>query len=301
MPDVEVSVIIASYNNPNVLEATVRSLISVVEFPSMEIIIVDNASSAGNVNMVEREFPSVRLFRSETNEGFGRACHKGARNAKGRFLLFVNSDILLEANPVPEMIALFDKFSNVGIVACQLWNANGTKQSTYYRFPTLLTRLIHLSGMKNILLRLFPGLRYREGEYLNVDYVSGAFLMIPREHYFEIGGFDERYFMYHEDADLCFQSSKVGRKTMVLAKKHVVHLNKHHERITDPFVYLHMNRGLIIFFGKNYGRTSLLCLSFLSILFLVPRWTYLKITNRTDIEIDALRSALREYVGVFGQ
>ena len=117
-----VSIIIISYNNKSTLENTLISIYKQIKETDFEIIIVDNASTENNVKMIRDEFQDVKLIENELNKGFAYACNQGAKIAQGNFLLFVNSDIILQDNPIPKMLILFNKLPNIGIVGCQLLN-----------------------------------------------------------------------------------------------------------------------------------------------------------------------------------
>jgi len=248
----DISIIIVSYNHPEVLSKNLQALYQHVSGLEYEVIVVDNASREGNVQMVKDGFPQVHLVVNASNEGFARGCNRGAGDASGRLLLFVNSDVILGENPVPAMMKILQEREDVGIVGCQLRNPDGSLQPSYYRFPGIAMRFIQLSGLKSILLKLFPSIRYKSDPLIQADFASGAFLLIKRDLFFQLGRFDERYFMYLEDADLCFQARHLGKKTVICNTPGVVHLGRHYESISAPFVLYHLNKGQMLFYRKNF-------------------------------------------------
>lgn len=261
------SIIIVSYNKPHQLKDTLSSLIKNIEDAHYEIIVVDNASSANNVEIVKNNFPEVKLIINSDNTGFAGGSNLGAKNAIGKYLLFVNSDVIISGDPVKNMIDVFNQNRDIGIVGCQLINPDGSLQPSHFRFPSLKMRFLQLSGLKFLFKRISRPILLVKKKYLEVDYVSGAFLMISKETFDSHGGFDEHYFMYHEDADLAYQVRKKGLKSILLNTRYVIHLAQNHEYLNSNFVLFHLNKGQLIFYKKNYShrRVKLLCI--LSIFF----------------------------------
>src|ERR1035437_3231983 len=193
-----ISIIIVSFNKPKVLFCTIKSIQNAIKTVPFELVIVDNASSDNNVILINQYFPSVKLILNKKNGGFANGCNIGAKNSDGKFLLFINSDILINEDPIPAMLDVFYSGNETGIVGCQLSNPDGSLQPSDFRFPQLFFRLLQLMGLKKIILKLKMNVRLREQKYYETDYVSGAFLMIEKDIFFKIGCFDEKYFMYHE-------------------------------------------------------------------------------------------------------
>lgn len=248
-----VSIIIVSYNRLDVLRRVLVDLLHYITEPRIEIILVDNASQEPIIENIRKEFPEVQVIANKKNLGFGGGNNIGARQARGKFLLFANSDLILRGNPLLAMLELFQTNPRAGIVGCQLLNTDGSLQPSYFRFPSLTMRFIQLSGLKVLINKIFPDLRFKYDSTSKLDFVSGAFFMIPSELFFEIGGFDERYFMYIEDADLGFQVKRRGMESVILNTKDIIHIGQHYEEIGHPFVYYHMNIGQLKFYAKNYG------------------------------------------------
>ncbi len=296
----EVSIIIVSYNKPDLLLSTLRSVRTKIAAPACEVIVVDNASEEGNVEAVRRAFPEVRLVESRTNGGFGSGCNLGAREGAGKYLLFVNSDVVLTGNPVPGMISLFEADPQVGIVGCQLRNGDGSLQPSYFRFPGLALRFLQLSGLKKLLLRFFPAVRFQQGATFSADIVSGAFFMIPADLFAAIGGFDTRFFMYAEDADICFQVARRGRRVVVYNTTDVVHLGIHYEDVHDPFLLFHYNRSQIIFYRKNYSAVRLDALAWMTVVWMTADILQGRVRGRDRQIQDRLRAVRRMYLAPLG-
>ncbi|MBT8385936.1 MAG: glycosyltransferase, partial [Ignavibacteria bacterium] len=110
-----VSIIIVSYNKSYLLRQTVKGIEEHIASTLYEIIIVDNASTDDNVKMIKENYPDVLLVENDTNRGFASACNTGAKIASGKYLLFVNSDILLSGNPIPDMLEIYEKYDDTAI------------------------------------------------------------------------------------------------------------------------------------------------------------------------------------------
>ena len=261
-----ISIIILSFNKPAVLINTIKSIQNAVKSIPFELVIVDNASDDKNVDLINKHFPSVKLVLNIKNGGFANGCNLGAQNAIGKFLVFINSDILINEDPIPAMLDIFSSNQETGIVGCQLLNPDESLQPTNFRFPKLYLRFLQLSGLKRIILRMLPEIKSRKEVYYETDYVSGAFLMIERDMFFKIGCFDEKYFMYHEDADICFKVKKLGKKVILFNFRGVIHLAQNKENLNNDFVFFNMNLGQIIFYKNNYSPLKLKLLAIMSII-----------------------------------
>jgi GT2 family glycosyltransferase len=292
---VDVSVIIVSYNRLEVLRNTVAGILQYFTTPTIEILLVDNASPEPIVETIRKEFPQVQVIANKKNIGFGGGNNVGARQARGKFLLFANSDLILQGNPLPAMLKLFQENSQVGTVGCQLLNTDGSLQPSYFRFPGLTMRFLQISGLKIIINKMFPRLRFEYNLPFKLDFVSGAFFIIPSALFFEIGGFDERYFMYIEDADLGFQVKRKGRESLLLNTRDVIHIGQHYEVIGHPFVYFHMNIGQLKFYAKNYGRWKYIAFVMISMILFSWKLLLSLLKRNASMEQKQMRKILHLY------
>jgi GT2 family glycosyltransferase len=295
---IDVSVVIVSYNRLDVLRRTLVDLLHYFDEPIIEIILVDNASQEPIVEIIRKEFPQVQVIANNKNIGFGGGNNVGARQARGKFLLFANSDLALQGNPLPAMLKLFQANPLAGIVGCQLLNTDGSLQPSYFRFPCLTMRFIQLSGLKTLVNKLFPRLRFKYNSTFKLDFVSGAFFIIPSTLFFEIGGFDERYFMYIEDADLGFQVKRKGMESLLLNTRDVIHIGQHYEVIGHPFVYYQMNIGLLKFYAKNYNRWKYIAFVMISIVIFSWKLLLSLLKRNASMEQKQMREILYLYTSV---
>lgn len=295
---VDVSVIIVTHNHAEQASAVIRCFL---RYPGSEIILVDNASSEAVVDTIAGSFQGITIVRNLTNLGFGAANNIGAKRARGRYLLFANADIFVDNNPLPGMMAMLQNSNDIGIVGVQLYNSDGSKQPSYFRFPSLWLRFLQLSGLKSAILSFQPSSRKESSPPPFKGFVSGAFFMIDRNLFLKVGGFDDAFFMYVEDADLGYRVYRAGMRSVILGKSNVVHFGKNYEDENNPFVFFHMNFGLLLFFQKNYPRWRSVALILLSIPFYGAKIAGLSL-KATNSEIRSVyEKLLRIYVSsLFG-
>lgn len=210
----EVSIVVVSYNTKEALRLCIRSIYDHPPPIAFEVIVVDNASTDGSPEMVESSFPEVRLLRLDSNRGYAYACNYGAQSSTGRMLLFLNSDIEVTPGALRLLYDCVERRKGSIICSGRLESYDGSVQPSCRRFPThfsipfgrgsVLSKLPVLKGFQDRYIMEPP-----EGEQ-EVDAVAGACMMIRKGVFEELAGFDERFFMYVEDLDLCYRLKGVG-------------------------------------------------------------------------------------------
>ncbi len=226
---IDLSIIIVNYNVKEFLLNLLQSIRNGLNNIRAEIIVVDNASDDGSVELLKERFPEVKLIVNSSNVGFGAANNQALQIAEGKYLLLINPDTIIKENTLKEMIGFFENHPDAGIAGCKVLNPDGTLQLACRRgFPGPWTSFTKVMGLS----RLFPKsrlfARYNltflpENETYEVDAVSGAFMMLRSELYRKIGGFDPRFFMYGEDLDLCYRAQKSGYKVFYVHTTEVIH------------------------------------------------------------------------------
>ncbi|MBI2419175.1 MAG: glycosyltransferase, partial [Ignavibacteriales bacterium] len=225
----DLSIIIVNYNVKDFLHHLLQSINAAVRDISAEVIIVDNASTDGSVEMLRREFPGITLIASPENLGFSRANNAGIKKSKGRYILLLNPDTLIGEETFVTMIKFLDEHKEVGLAGCKLLNPDGTLQLACRRgFPGPWVSFCKVTGLSSIFpkSRLFAkyNLTYLdENQSHEVDAISGAFMMIRKEVVDEIGGLDEQFFMYGEDLDWCYRVQKAGHKVYYVHNTKIIH------------------------------------------------------------------------------
>lgn len=225
----DLSTIIVNFNTRDLLRQCLASLDDSRSRLKFEVIIVDNASTDGSVEMVKKEFPWVTVIASSTNDGFSKANNKGIAISKGRYLLFLNPDTTVPKETLPKMLEFMDENSEVGVSTCCVELVGGRMDPDCHRgFPTPWASFTHFSG----LARLFPR-SHLFGHYHmgwlpkdtihGIEACCGAFMMVRRKAMEQIGGWDEDYFFYGEDLDWCYRFMQAGWKVMFYPKVKIIH------------------------------------------------------------------------------
>ncbi len=226
---IDLSIIIVNYNVKEFLQNLLDSLHKATQNISHEIIIVDNASDDGSVEIIEERFPSVHLIKNQKNIGFGKANNLALEKAKGKYLLLINPDTIVKENTFEKLIKFFEDTSDAGIVGCKVLNPDGTLQLPCRRgFPGPWTSFTKITGLSKLFPKSKLLARYHltyldENKTYEVDAISGAFMFIKRETYEKVGGFDPDFFMYGEDLDLCYRTQKAGFKVYYFHETEIIH------------------------------------------------------------------------------
>jgi O-antigen biosynthesis protein len=225
----DLSIIIVNYNVKEFVENLLYSIDKARQNLSLEIFIVDNASDDGSVDIIKEKFPYVNLTANKSNIGFGAANNLALSKAEGKYLLLINPDTIVKEDTFVKMIDFFEKHPDAGVAGCKVLNSDGTLQLACRRsFPGPWTSFTKVTGLSRFFpkSRLFA--RYNltyldENKTLEVDAVSGSFMMMRRETYNKVGGFDEQFFMYGEDIDLCYRTQKAGYKVYYVHETEIIH------------------------------------------------------------------------------
>lgn len=218
MKGLDLSILIVTYNSSGLIGALLDRLAQEIEGLSAEVIIVDNASQDNTAALVSQQYPWVRLIASKKNLGFAAGNNLASRMAGGRHLLLLNPDAIPDAGALRLAVSMLDQHADVGLAGGQLRGADGQHQPSARMFPTLRDEFFTLSGLAARFPRnaFFARLdrRWADAEQdALVDWIPGAFVFIPARVFASLGGFDERFFMYYEEVDLCQRIQQAGLKT----------------------------------------------------------------------------------------
>ncbi|MDW8328014.1 MAG: glycosyltransferase family 2 protein [Anaerolineales bacterium] len=249
------SVIIVSWNVRELLRACLRSL--PLNDPQTEVIVVDSASSDGTTAMVRDEFPSVRLIASEVNLGYSRGNNLGLERARGEYLLVLNPDTEIVGDTLARMCAYMDAHPQVGVLGPQLVYADSMPQSTRRRFPTLLTAFFESTWLQPLAPRSVLDHYYARDlpadRPAEVDWIVGAALLLRREAYQQVGGFDEGFFMYSEELDLCRRMKAAGWKVVHLPAARILHHEARSSAQVPAATHIRFNASKVRYFRKYHG------------------------------------------------
>ncbi len=262
----ELSIAIVNYNTKIITNNCIKSILKNSKGLNYEIIIIDNASVDGSYDFLVKKYKNyknIRIIKSKKNLGFAKANNKAAKIAKGRYLLFLNSDTIIENNIFGKIIDWMDKNNDVGIITCALKNNDGTLQGSGGFFPTLFRVFCWMFFVEDIpLLDLYikpfhpvhkKSFFYKGLSQFNKereqDWVTGAFLLTRKGIFDKVNGFDEDYFMYTEEVDYCYRVKKMGLRVFYLPKWKIIHLGG--ASSTKEFPIISEYKGIKIFYKKN--------------------------------------------------
>lgn len=223
----QLSIVIVNYNGKGILCNCIESIYKSSSTVNFEIILVDNASSDGSVETIKKEFPEVQVLVNQENKGFSFANNRGIEIAKGDYILLLNNDTLILPGQLDIMLKFMQEHQDVGAVGPKLLNPDGSFQMSFWSFPNLFTefnrRIINLFAFANyrFFKDLLEDLYIKEKE---IDWVSGACLMVRRKTIEDVGILDENFFMYFEDVDWCYRIRRKGWKIYFLPIARIVHL-----------------------------------------------------------------------------
>jgi N-acetylglucosaminyl-diphospho-decaprenol L-rhamnosyltransferase len=255
---VDISVIVVNWNVRDLLRRCLLSFNLSREDLVIEAIVVDCASSDGSVEMVQREFPWIRLIASEENLGYARGNNVGMAAARGRYLLLLNPDTEPVGDALGGMARYLDTHPTVGALGPALRYPDGALQSSRRRFPTLATAFCE----STLLHQWFPNNRVARRYHLDdrpadvpqpVDWLVGAALMIRRQAWQQVGPLDEGFFMYFEELDWCRRCRAAGWEIHYLPTAEIVHHEgKSSEQVTTART-IRFQRSKIRYYRKYFG------------------------------------------------
>ena len=212
-----VSVLILNYKNAHAAVRCVQQFLASDSIEKMEILVIDNHSDDDSVGILRArlDHPRVRIIETPGNAGFGYGYNTGVGYASGTYLLINNPDKLMPPDGIEKLIAKLEEDSSIGIIAPKLLHSDGTRRLSIRRFP----RIIDILSRRSVLGSLFPQClrRYlmedRDPEKSQeVEWVVGGCFLMRRDLFLELGGFDERFFLFFEDTDLCRRVSEAGKR-----------------------------------------------------------------------------------------
>lgn len=243
--------------NYNTREDLRRCLVTMEErLGRLPAVVVDNGSSDGSQRMVREEFPWVRLVENPGNRGYAAACNLGIRSTDRPYVLVLNSDVEFVEGGLEVLLDYLDRHPRVGALGPRVLNSDGTRQMSCRRFPSMLENVVHgfLGEIwpDNPLTRSYQMKDLEDGGPREVDWVSGAAMLLRREAAEEVGGFDETYFMYVEDVDLCWRLRAAGYGVVYHPGFSLVHhIGRASSQQSTRMLYQH-HRSMYVFFRRRY-------------------------------------------------
>jgi GT2 family glycosyltransferase len=241
------SIVIVSYNARADLERCLESLVAHPPGCDHEIVVVDNASSDDTVAALRARWPGIRLIETGANLGFARANNLGIRNTFGELVLLLNGDTIVPDRAIDALVAALDRRPDVAVTGPRLIDAKGRPELSFGRMISPLNELRQQLRDRGNVERLTS----RERE---VDWVSGACLLVRRADAEAVGLLDERYFMYTEDVDFCAAIRARGRRVLFTPAAQVVHLRGRSRRTAERATEAAYRRSQVAFYEKHHPR-----------------------------------------------
>ncbi len=261
-----VSVVIVNYRTYAELDACIASVMP-APASDREVIVVDHSSSTPDLERLSAKFPGVRVAPTSTNPGFSAGINAGARLARGRHLLIINPDTRIQPAAVGAMASFLDAHRDTAVVGARVEDPGGTVQRSARRFPTMLTGL---AGRSSLFTRVWPDNPLSRRDTLadattvaprEVDWVAGSCMAVSAEAFRRVGGMDEQFFLYWEDADLCKRLKETGWKTVYLPSAVAVHGVGRSRRHAPALSVRAFHRSAYLYFRKHRaGRFRLVSL-----------------------------------------
>jgi GT2 family glycosyltransferase len=250
-----ISIVIVSYNSRELLH---DCLLSIEAEPREQVIVVDNTSSDGSIEMVKRDFPWVKLILNPKNNGYGAAANLAIESCSSKYVLLLNSDTLIKTGTLELLTDYLDQHPHVAIAGPQLLNIDGTPQSSYFEFPTPLQTLLKETSLSRFVRRSSP----ESNGSLAVPWVLGAALVIRRVAFEAVGGFDESFFMYFEEVDLCYRLDHAGWQTHFVPEASVMHVGAASTKRHRANMLKQFYKSLGQFYQQHYSSRAKIELKF---------------------------------------
>lgn len=261
-----VSIVVVSFNTRELLRECLQTVERTANGLPLEIIVVDNASRDGSADLVEQEFPAVKLIRSEVNLGFAGANNAAFPHVRGTYTILLNSDAFPEPGALTAAVQHMDSEQDVGLGGARLVGRDGSWQPSARLFPSLVNDLLSLSGLS----AKFPESRLLgradrtwadQYEAADTDWVPGAFSIIRTELLRKVGYFDEEFFLYYEEVDLCKRIRAAGYRVRYWPDVVVVHIGGESSRTVKTLTMsssgsqltLWRMRSALLYYRKHHG------------------------------------------------
>lgn len=284
----KISIIIVTYDSQTEIRLCLESLYTHLKNFEFEIIVVDNNSKDSTKKIVKNNFKSVKVIENESNRGFSVANNQGAKLAKGDFLFFLNPDSILSENVIEKLLKVYNTNLNVGIVAPKIIDENYDFVESTGDYPNFFSLTYELFGMYLFLpLSLFGYRHTNIIEDKNISgWVSGACFLIKKDFFTSLNGFDENFFLYYEDTDLCFRMKNILKKNiLIINEANVMHMGGKSSIGGSYLSKKSSYRSKLYYSRKHIGFFSYLILIPLSYLAIIVKLIALIISRKSKEQI----------------
>ena len=281
-----ISVVIVSYNTRDILRNCLQALFEHSKGIDMEVFVVDNNSQDGSADMVKNEYPTVLLMANNQNLGFAAANNQAFPLAKGNYIVLLNPDAYIRPLSIQNSIAFMDKTPDCGLCGGKIISPAGQLEPSARRFPSALSKLLALSGLRgkfpqSAILNYYEFGTFAHDRPQEVDWVPGTFTIVRKKMLDEIGAFDERFYIYYEETDLCMRAKMAGWTIYFIPDAEVTHIggassktrkDKSIENKSAQVLIFRM-RSEWLYYRKNKGLVAMLAAAYVELLWYALRYT----------------------------
>jgi GT2 family glycosyltransferase len=298
----DISVVIVGWNAKHYLELCLESLAKAPPRRSMEVLVIDNASTDGSVEMIEAKFPWVKLIKSNENLGFAKGNNVAIRQCQGAYVALVNPDVIVFPGCLDALADFLDEHPKVGNVGPRVLNPDMSMQSTCRKFPTLWNNVCSASGLST----RFKNSRFFAGEHmfyfphdrtLAVDVIVGCFSMIRREALDTVGMLDEDLFMYGDDVDWCRRARNAGWQVMFYPGGQAIH---DRGKTTAPYPVrfaVAQQRSVLLYWTKHHSFLGVLGIRSIMLFHHLLRYTFSALPGLTHSQEGAQSNVRKQVSG----
>jgi len=246
-----ISVVVVNWNTRELLRQCLDSLSASLEQGDIEVWVVDNHSMDGSAQDVRVNFPWVKLIENSENLGFAAANNQAMRKASGQYLLLLNNDTIVEPGALEELAKFMDGYPRAGGAGARLLNADGSLQPSCHPMLTPEREFWRLIFLDRVWPRVnYPMRRWNPSLPHRVEVIKGACLMLRRKALDQAGLFDERYFMYTEEVDLCYRLAAAGWELWWVPSAAIVHYEGQSSKQAAAQMYVQLYRSKVQFYRK---------------------------------------------------
>lgn len=252
------SIVIVTWNAKKYVWECLSSLLKLKELDSSEIIVIDNDSSDGTPELVRESFPFIKLIRNDSNLGFAKATNIGIKEATGKYVCLINSDVVIPERCIESMFRYMEQNQDIGLLGPQMLGPDGLVCRSTMRFPTVWSNFCHALALDSIFKgsKLFGGFLMRDfghDKTMGVDVLNGWFLMVRRAAFDQVGLLDERFFIYGEDIDWCRRFHLAGWRVVFYHQAAAVHYGGASSARAPIRFYIEMQRADLQYWNKHHG------------------------------------------------
>lgn len=294
----KISIIIVSYNTVALLKECLNHLFQYSRKDDMEVFVVDNASSDGSAAMVKKFFSQVNLIENQMNMGFAAANNQAYKQTSGDYIILLNPDAFIKTGAIENSIFFMENHPECGLAGGRLINLQGKLDPSARRFPNSLNKLFTLSGLAD----RYPSCKiigrgdfkfFDHNSFMEVDWVPGTFTIYRKKMLVSLctGLFDERFYIYYEETDLCLLAKRNGWKVFFMPNAQVIHVGgasakKRNDLTFDKGgsqVLKFRMRSEYLYFRKNHGILSVFANAGVEAGWHILRYIINGFANSTDI------------------